>query len=113
MSSKFREHLSISPPRPNSNIEKSKFSPASTISPTAFSSMTRKDLETGMSPSPSFRDRFTKMFFDVRTFSSRDSEIPIQEPHLSQWPPLHVQKRRCTCHHPELDKKKRNRRSWW
>ncbi|OAX42823.1 RNI-like protein [Rhizopogon vinicolor AM-OR11-026] len=108
MSSKFREHLSIKLPHPNDNVEKSKFSPASTITPSRVAS-SPTDIEAGLSPSPSFRDRFTKMFFDFRTLSRDSDTLPIQEPHLSQWPPLHVQKRRCTCHHPE--KKKHNRRS--
>ena len=108
MTSKFREHLSIKLPNPNDNLEKSKFSPASTIFPSTVV-RSPNDIEAGVSPSPKFRDRFTKLFFDLRTFSRHSDPLPIQEPYLSQWSPLHVQKRQCTCHHPE--KKKRNRRS--
>lgn len=108
--SKFREHLSIKLPHQTDNIEKSKFSPASTLAPSRVAG-SPKDIEAGMFPSPSLRDSFTKMFFNLRTFSRDSNTLPVQEPYLPQWPPLHVQKRRCTCHDPKLDKKKRNRRS--
>ena len=110
MSSKFREHLSIKLPHSTDNVEKSKFSPASTVGPSRVAS-SPKDIEAGVSPSSGFRDRFTKIFFDTRTFSRDSDTLPLHEPHLFQWPPLQVQKRHCTCHHPELDKKKRTRRS--
>ncbi|KIJ66019.1 hypothetical protein HYDPIDRAFT_87538 [Hydnomerulius pinastri MD-312] len=62
------------------------------------------------------RDRFTKLFFDLRTFSNSEPDlVPIQDPRLSQWPPLNVEKRRCTCtfHDPRHDAKvrKQKRRS--
>lgn len=59
-----------------------------------------------------FRDRFTKLFFDVRTLMrDRDAElVPIQAPQLHPWPPLHIDKKiccsDCLCH----QKKKRSRR---
>jgi hypothetical protein len=108
MSSKFREHLSIKLPHADNDIEKSKFSPVSTISPSRVA-RSPKDIEAGVSPSGSFRDRLTKFFFDLRALSPNSDTLPVQDPHLSQWPPLHVQKRRCTCNHPEQNKKKHRR----
>ncbi|EGO00762.1 hypothetical protein SERLA73DRAFT_133795, partial [Serpula lacrymans var. lacrymans S7.3] len=106
MSSKFREHLSISLPTTNLHVEKSQFSPASTVAPSRFSISSKsimrnsspKDIEAGVqTPSPGgVRDRFTKLFFDIRTLG-QDSELDSQ-PKLQQWPPLHVEKRRCNCH---------------
>ncbi|KIJ04853.1 hypothetical protein PAXINDRAFT_103994, partial [Paxillus involutus ATCC 200175] len=131
MSSKFREHLSLSLP-PNHldiPIERSKFSPASTVAPSLsrFSSFmpssskssqaSPKDIEAGIQPaSSSLRDRFTKLFFDFRTFSNSEPDlVPIQDSRLSQWPPLNIEKRRCTCHFqdPRHDAKvrKQKRRS--
>ncbi|KIJ15559.1 hypothetical protein PAXINDRAFT_133622, partial [Paxillus involutus ATCC 200175] len=131
MSSKFREHLSLSLP-PNHldiPIERSKFSPASTVAPSLsrFSSFmpssskssqaSPKDIEAGIQPaSSSLRDRFTKLFFDFRTFSNSEPDLaPIQDSRLSQWPPLNIEKRRCTCHFqdPRHDAKvrKQKRRS--
>ncbi|KAF9228470.1 L domain-like protein [Gyrodon lividus] len=131
MSSKFREHLSISLP-PNHldiPIEKSKFSPASTVAPSSRFSpsfmrssskhfhSTPKDIEAGTPPTSSgLRDRFTKLFFELRTFNNSEPDlVPIQDPRLSQWPPLHIEKRRCTCHFhdPRHDAKvrKQKRRS--
>ncbi|KAH7925290.1 L domain-like protein [Leucogyrophana mollusca] len=121
MGSKFREHLSISLPTADIHIEKSQFSPASTVTPSRFSSSVKsfmrksspKDIEAGMPSTPrsaSVRDRFTKLFFDLRTFGQEPEMVPIQEPRLSQWPPLHVEKRRCNCH-AEKDKH-RKRRTW-
>ncbi|KAF9243197.1 hypothetical protein BU15DRAFT_14054, partial [Melanogaster broomeanus] len=110
MSSKFTEHLSLSLPTNHLDIpiEKSKFSPASTVTPSSHFSFMRnsskrsqptpKDIEAGTPPPSSMRDRFTKLFFDLRTFSSEPDLVPIQDPRLSQWPPLNIEKRRCTCH---------------
>ncbi|KAH7907348.1 RNI-like protein [Hygrophoropsis aurantiaca] len=121
MGSKFREHLSISVPTTDIHIEKSQFSPASTVTPSRFSASIKsfmrkpspKDIEAAMPATPrsaSVRDRFTKLFFDLRTFGQESEMVPIQEPRLSQWPPLHVEKRRCNCH-AEKDKHRR-RRTW-
>ncbi|KAN0081348.1 hypothetical protein V8E55_008972 [Tylopilus felleus] len=61
------------------------------------------------------RDRFTKLFFDLRTLNAGDPDQPAQDPRLSQWPPLHIEKRRCLCqlHDPkhEARVRKQQRRS--
>ena len=138
MSSKFREHLSLNlPPNQLDNpVETSKFSPTSTIAPSSRFSFGRsnskrsksskrsrppppfKDVEAGTSPtrtSSSLRDRFTKFFFDLRTLNVSDPDLPVQDPRLSQWPPLHIDKRRCPCqlHDPkhEARMRKQQRRS--
>ncbi|KAH7883248.1 RNI-like protein [Phlebopus sp. FC_14] len=110
MSSKFREHLSLTLPAGHLDIpiEQSKFSPASTVAPSSRFSFVgstskrsqskSKDIEAGTRQSPGLRDRFTKLFFDLRTFNNTEPDlVPIQEPQLTQWPPLNVEKRRCTC----------------
>lgn len=77
------------------------------------------------SPNPrgSLKDRFTRFFFDARTFSPKEKDhdlfIPIQHhthSHsrsdsrtLSEWPPLHVSKR-CTCQHDPANEAKRQKR---
>ncbi|KAI6131260.1 hypothetical protein EV401DRAFT_1850477, partial [Pisolithus croceorrhizus] len=107
--SKFREHLSLTLPPGHLSlpVERSKFSPASTIDPSPRYSvsmwnplhqLSSKDIEAG-SPqsSSSLRDRFTKLFFDVRTFHNA-APSQARDSRLSQWPPLNVEKRRCTCH---------------
>ncbi|KAI6148341.1 RNI-like protein [Pisolithus tinctorius] len=123
--SKFREHLSLTLPPGHLDlpVEQSKFSPASTIDPSPrysesmrnpFHPLSPKDVEAGTpQSSSSLRDRFTKLFFDLRTFHNA---VParVQDSRLSQWPPLNVEKRRCTCHHDprhEAKRKKRKRRS--
>lgn len=128
MSSKFREHLSINLPPNHVPVETSKFSPTSTIAPSSRFSLGRssskhsksapppKDVEAGTSPtSSSMRDRFTKLFFDLRTLNAGDPDQPAQDPRLSQWPPLHIEKRRCLCqlHDPkhEARVRKQQRRS--
>lgn len=133
MSSKFREHLSINPPTSHLNIpvETSKFSPTSTIAPSSRFSFGRsnskrskqsnstppKDVEAGISPTSSrLQDRFTKLFFDLRTLNTAEPNlVPVQDPHLSQWPPLHIEKRHCPCqlHDPkhEARVRKQQRRS--
>lgn len=113
MSSKFREHLSINPPDSDISVETSKFSPTSTFAPSSRFSFGRsnskyskhskpapplKDVEAGTPPTPSgLRDRFTKLFFDLRTLNAADPDLPAQDPRLSQWPPLHIEKHRCRC----------------
>ncbi|KAG6331754.1 hypothetical protein ID866_7335 [Astraeus odoratus] len=128
--SKFREHLSITLPPGHLDIpvEQSKFSPASTVDPSPrYSALSRnpfkqtqlspKDMEAGTpSSSSTLRDRFTKLFFDLRTFQSAGPEPDrSQGTRLSQWPPLHIEKRRCICslhhdpRHVEQRKKKKRR----
>ncbi|KAI6046420.1 RNI-like protein [Pisolithus marmoratus] len=123
--SKFREHLSLTLPPGHLHlpVEQSKFSPASTIDPSPrysesmrdpFHRLSSKDIEAG-SPqsSSSLRDRFTKLFFDLRTFHNA-APAQAQESRLSQWPPLNVEKRRCMCHHDphhEAKTRRRKRRS--
>ncbi|KAL4071266.1 hypothetical protein V8B97DRAFT_1962190 [Scleroderma yunnanense] len=123
--SKFREHLSLSlqPGHLDIPIEQSKFSPASTIEPSPRYSgsprsqfkhiqLSPKDVEAGTpSSSANLRDRFTRLFFDLRTFPN-----PAHPQHrMSQWPPLNVEKRSCICHlhdpRHEAKMKKQKRRS--
>ncbi|KAI6029387.1 RNI-like protein [Pisolithus microcarpus] len=122
---KFREHLSLTLPPGHLSlpVEQSKFSPASTIDPSPRYSasmwnplhqLSPKDIEAG-SPqsSSSLRDRFTKLFFDARTLHNA-APGQARDSRLSQWPPLNVEKRRCTCHHDphhEAKMKRRKRRS--
>lgn len=132
MSSKFREHLSINLPPNHLHIpvETSKFSPTSTIAyPSRFSfgrsSSKRskrsqhtltppKDVEAGTSPTSSdLRDRFTKLFFDVRTLNAAEPDlVPVQDPSKTQWPPLHIEKRHCPCqlHDPKHEARVRKQR---
>ena len=122
--SKFREHLSLNlqPGHLDIPIERSRFSPASTIDPSPRYSENRsplkrtplspKDIEAGTpSSSSTLRDKFTRLFFDLRTGSS---PYPHDQ-RMTQWPPLNVEKRRCTCHvhDPRHDAKvkKQKRRS--
>ena len=133
MSSKFREHLSLNLPPSHLDVpvETSKFSPTSTIAPSSRFSFGRsnsknskhgkptpppRDVEAGMSPTPSsLRDRFTKLFFDLRTLGTADPDLPAQDLRLSQWPPLHIEKHHCQCqlHDPkhEARVRKQQRRS--
>ncbi|KAK7691877.1 hypothetical protein QCA50_005281 [Cerrena zonata] len=132
-----REQLSITVPPPDIPIEVSRFSPESpplpplparrrSVSTWTNTIMTggltpkSKDIEANVPQSPRsvtttgtrIRDRFTKIFFDVRTLMrDRDAElVPIQPPQLQPWPPLHIDKKiccaDCLCH----QKKKRSRR---
>ncbi|KAG8221252.1 hypothetical protein J3R82DRAFT_1416 [Butyriboletus roseoflavus] len=133
MSSKFREHLSINPAPKHLPSETSKFSPTSTIAPSSRFSFGRSnsknskhsrptvtlpmDVEAGTSPTSSnVRDRFTKLFFDLRTLKPAEPDlVPVQDPCRTQWQPLHIEKRRCPCqlHDPkhEARVKKQRRRS--
>ncbi|KAJ3553680.1 hypothetical protein NM688_g3481 [Phlebia brevispora] len=131
--SRFRENLSIYVPPSDLPIQASRFSPES---PPAESSRTHsmwtttatvrsatpirketvnfRSMET--QPTPSYKSRFTKFWFDVRTLvSPREPQlVPIQEPELAPWPPLHIEKRacchNCPCHSlQKKDSKKRKR----
>lgn len=61
------------------------------------------------------RDRFTRIFFDLRTFEDRDMEaqnvrIQAATPELPQWQPLHVEKK------PQLSsphRKSMQKKRWW
>lgn len=133
-SSRFKEHLSIYVPPANYPIEASRFSPESPPEPSrTLSSWTNastvrsstpirkdmKEMDTGSLPSvPSFTSRTSRMgrlFFDIRTLV-RDREpevVPIQQPDLPPWAPLHIEKRTqcchdCPCH--SVSKKDRRRR---
>ncbi|KAH8103262.1 RNI-like protein [Cristinia sonorae] len=139
--SKFREHLSIFIPPLNFPIETSRFSPESpptppqaprTISTWTNSSTMRspvllskeRDIEAGPSTSPrsvstgttNIKDRFTKLWFDVRTLG-RDKEpelVPIQPAVLPPWSPLHVGKRNtmaCCTECPCRKKQQKRRRT--
>ncbi|KAI0070470.1 L domain-like protein [Panus rudis PR-1116 ss-1] len=64
-----------------------------------------------------YRSRFTKLFFDLRTLvRNKEPEIvPIQPPQLPPWEPLHIEKRGCChdcpCHTQKVKtKKKRSKR---
>ena len=60
-----------------------------------------------------FRDRFTKLFFDVRTLNREpEVDLPMQPPAMSQWPPLHIEKRpvQCSCPRCEDDPARKWRR---
>ncbi|KAG9312148.1 RNI-like protein [Chiua virens] len=126
MSSKFHEHLSIAIPPNNFNfpLERLKFSPTTTIAPSSrfsfngsnskhsksFKSTFSKDVEAGISPTSSnLRDRFTKLFSDVRMLNSTE---PHHTPGLPEWPPLQVEKRRCPCqlHDPKHETRARKQR---
>jgi hypothetical protein len=127
MSSKFREHLSVN--LPDISVETSKFSPTSTIAPSSRFSFGRsnskhsknsnpvpppKDVEAGTPlTSSTMRDRFTKLFFDLRTLNTTDPDLAAQDASPSQWPPLHIEKHRCRCHDPkhEARVRKQQRRS--
>ena len=112
--SRFKEHLSISPPD-NFAIEQSKFSPDSPpLHPLRTASLTLagtpltlkklrdipEDIESlrsnGSSRRHTIRDRFTRIFFDVRTLDDRisnnDVDLVSVRP-LSPWAPLNVDKK--------------------
>lgn len=134
-----REPLSITVPPPDIPIEVSRFSPESpalqpvparrppSVSTWAHTIITggstpkSQDIEANVPQSPRsvtttntrFRDRFTKLFFDVRSLMrDRDAElVPIPPSQLQPWPPLQIDKKvccaDCLCH----QKKKRSRRN--
>ena len=125
-SSRFREHLSIAMPPQSQAIERSHFSPDSSTAPSERDSTLRGstygssrsrplDLEKGPvggssmhnASSPSIRDRFTRLFLDLRA-SLKDgnrSAVPSPPgvahlPKMPEWPPLNVRKQtpQCVCH---------------
>jgi len=117
--SKPQEPLTILVPSPDAAIEPSRISreypPApsrahSTWTNTATAKSSR-DVEAATVPSPRLRDRFTKFFFDMRTIGrDHEPELPIQPPRLSEWPPLHIEKRTSPCfQHCTRRQKKRKR----
>ncbi|THH18676.1 hypothetical protein EW146_g2349 [Bondarzewia mesenterica] len=140
--SRFKEHLSLALTPIDPQVEQSHFSPDSptghhdtdtTQSNRTFSlgssrsTMYRspprsnaRDVEKGASSihtSPrsatTFRDRFTKLFFDVRSLrKERDVDLPIQHPELNEWQPLHIEKRnpRCSCSRCKNDSVRKWRR---
>ena len=128
-SSRFREHLSISMPPPGPAIERSHFSPDSSTGPSERdstlggstmheSSRSRPlDPEKGLtsgssapSTSPSIRDRFTRLFLDLRDglrdgsrFAADIASPPpdvSHPPKMPEWRPLNVRKQapQCVCH---------------
>jgi len=137
--SRFKEHLSISPPD-NFFIGQSKFSPDSPpLHPLRTASLTLagtprslkntrdipEDVESLRSQGTSntrrqtIRDRFTKMFFDVRTLdersTSRDIDLVSVRP-LSPWAPLNVDRREklpLPTAHPSQKKQKKRRFRWF
>ena len=112
--SRFKEHLSISPPN-NFGIERSRFSPDSPPPhPLRTASLTLagsprslkhprdipEDIESlrshGSSRRQTIRDRFTKIFFDVRTVDDRSNHHDIDlvsVRRMSPWAPLKVEKK--------------------
>jgi hypothetical protein len=128
-SSRFREHLSITMPPPGLNIERSRFSPDSSTGPSERdstlggsimygSSRSRPlDPEKGLtggtstlSASPGIRDRFTRLFLDLRDglrdgsrFAAGVASPPpdvSHPPKMPEWRPLNVRKQapKCVCH---------------
>lgn len=138
--SKFKEHLSIYVPSQDCLVESSRFSPESPPARPSrrFSSWTNASTVRSSTPTratpfrkdtmdseahsipPSFapssrKSRFGRLFFDLRTLG-RDREpdlVPLQEPRMQPWPPLHIEKRAC-CHDCPCHaiSKKKQRRRW-
>jgi hypothetical protein len=143
--SRFKEHLSISP-SDNFDIEQSRFSPDSVhLHPLRTASLTLagspqslktardipEDVESLRSHGSSsnaqrqtIRDRFTKIFFDVRTLDDRsnnqDSDLVSVRP-MSPWAPLNVDKKEksplptsypAPCYLPPQKKQKKKRFRW-
>lgn len=141
--SRFKEHLSISPPD-GFDIEQSRFSPDSppphplrtaslTLAGTPLSLRNTRDIPEDIESLRShssnvrrqtLRDRFTKIFFDVRTLddrsNSRDTDLISVRP-LSPWAPLNLYKEKSPLpttypapRHPPPQKKQEKRRfRWW
>jgi hypothetical protein len=134
-SSRFKEHLSISMPPPNQAIERSHFSPDSspghsdrdsTIGGSTVYGSSRPrplDIEKGgaghssvYGASPSIRDRFTRLFLDLRA-SLRDGNrstappLPSGElpPKMPDWPPLNIRKPapQCACNNQQSPARRR------
>jgi len=143
--SRFKEHLSLSISHPDiHNFEQSKFSPDSppahplrtaslTLAGTPPSLMRARDIPEDIESLRShgsstrrltIRDRFTKIFFDVRTLDERsnshDGDLISVRP-LSPWAPLKLEKEKSPLPttHPALrnsppQKKQTKRRfRWW
>lgn len=122
-SSRFREHLSISMPPPNRAIERSHFSPDtspghydrdSTFGGSTVYGSRPLDIEKAVegdssmhSASPSIKDRFTRLFLDLRASLFRDGNrstappLPSGDlpPKMPMWPPLNIRKQapQCAC----------------
>ncbi|EPQ55290.1 L domain-like protein [Gloeophyllum trabeum ATCC 11539] len=129
--SKFREHLSVEIPLDNVPVEKSRFSPESpppsfrtaSASTVTMNNSSRRaaDVEAGQTQTPTsarFRERmtnrFTNLFFDLRMLGREPEMVPIEPPHLREWPPLKVEDKqppRCPCHERHARAKKR-RQIW-
>ena len=137
--SRFKEHLSISP-SDNLGIERSRFSLDSpplhpprtaslTLAGTPSSFMNTRDIPEDVESLRShgsnvrrqtIRDRFTKIFFDVRTLDDRshshDIDLISVRP-LSPWAPLNLDKEKSTSYpaprHPPPQKKQKKRFRWW
>ena len=138
--SRFKEHLSISP-SDNIAIEQSRFSPDSppahplrtaslTLAGTPPSFMNARDIPEDVESLRShgssnvrrqtIRDRFTKIFFDVRTLDDRSNSDFASVRPLSPWAPLNVDKEKSplpTAHpahrYPPPQKKQKRRFRWW
>ena len=117
--SRFKEHLSISP-SDNFGIEQSRFSPDSppphplrtaslTLAGTPQSLKTVRDIpedveslrsqgSSSTARRQTIRDRFTKIFFDVRTLDDRGNNhdidfVSVRPMTMSPWAPLNVEKK--------------------
>lgn len=142
--SRFKEHLSITPSN-DFGIEQSKFSPDSppplplrtaslTLAGTPLSLKNTRDIPEDVeslrsrgSPNvrrQTLRDRFTKIFFDVRTLddrsTGRDVDLVSVRP-LSPWAPLNVDKKEepplptayvAPSHSPPQKKQEKRRFRW-
>lgn len=131
---KFRENLSqvtIVPANAVPAVEKSQFSPDSpppgvprassshnrmqSSSSTYFHKTTPRTLEAGYRHSDAerprgVRDRIADFVQRLRNWRVEPEIVPIQQPRLAPWPPLHVEKRiQCHCEDP---KHKKRRRLW-
>jgi hypothetical protein len=140
--SRFKEHLSISP-SDNYGVEQSRFSPDSppahplrsaslTLAGTPPSLKNARDIPEDVESLRSHgshtrrltvRDRFTKIFFDVRTLddrsSGRDGDLVSVRP-LSPWAPLNLDKEKSplpttypALRYPPPQKKQKKRFRWW
>jgi hypothetical protein len=137
--SRFKEHLSISPPN-DFGIEQSRFSPDSppshplrtaslTLAGTPLSLKNTRDIPEDVESLRShgssnvrrqtIRDRFTRIFFDVRTLddrsTNRDIDLVSVRP-LEPWAPLNVDKKEETplpTAYPAPQKKQEKTRFRW
>jgi hypothetical protein len=128
--SRFKEHLSLT--FPSFLVETSHFSPDSDHPPLHTASSTfvgssgqdkvPRDVEsisvsTARTRRETFRDRFTRIFFDIRTMDDRSREVDLisipQRPELSEWPPLHIEKKLAQQDHAQQEKKRKSRSRIW